>query len=171
MVFLASKNQRTFLQDLEKQKEFLFKTLEGNAEKRAYYTMFSETKTKTEIEIKKRKVCFELPKELSLELAKDGFVWYRKAELDLSLNFCLSWMPLKDFLEIKDPVKYRNQELSKNLFANDDSASFMTTEMILEPVEKTVDFLGEQAVETRGLWRLNTIAMGGSYVAMSFVDS
>jgi len=171
VVFLASKNQRTFLQDLEKQKEFLFNTLEENAEKRAYYSLFSEVKTKTEIEIKKRKVCFNLPKELSLEIAKDGFVWYRKADLEVSLNFCLSWMPLKDFLEIKDPVKYRNQELGKHLFANDDSASFMTTEMSIEPLTKTVDFLGEEAVETRGLWKLNTIAMGGSFVSMSFVDS
>lgn len=171
IVFLASKNQRTFLQDLEKQKDFLFKTLEENAEKRAYFSLFSDVKTKTEIEIKKRKVSFNLPKELSLEIAKDGFIWYRKADLEVSLNFCLSWMPLKDFLEIKDPIKYRNQEFGKHLFANDDSASFMTTEMSLEPIQKTVDFLGEQAVETRGLWKLNTIAMGGSFVSMSFVDS
>lgn len=48
--------------------------------------------------------------------------------------------------------------------------SFMTTEYLLPPESEAIEFNGQYAVLTRGLWRVDGAVMGGPFVQLTLLD-
>lgn len=48
--------------------------------------------------------------------------------------------------------------------------SFMTTEYLLPPESEAIEFNGQYAVLTRGLWRVDGAVMGGPFVQITLLD-
>ncbi|WP_338235653.1 DUF4837 family protein [Persicobacter diffluens] len=100
------------------------------------------------------------------------FIWFRNPGQKIDKSFFLTETPFvsESQLEPDSIIAFRDRVCKEYVLGNDDPDSYMLTQTILKPETRTVDFNGKYAVEIRGLWRLNEIAMGGPYVGYAIVD-
>lgn len=170
IVFLVAKSEQEFLQQLKYREKDLLALLEEQAIKTAYRKEIENNATKFQFENNKRTVSYVVPHEFELELQEENFIWYRKAEMSLSLNLIISWGRLDKFLEVSNMIEWRDSLSRQYLYGNEDSSSYMLTETAKTPLISNFVIDSYEAKAMRGLWRLNEIPMGGSFVSYGFAD-
>lgn len=170
IVFLVAKSEQEFLQLLKTREKDFLALLEKQAVKTAYRKEIENKATKFQFENKKRTISYVVPQGFELELQKENFIWYRKAEMSLSQNLIISWGRLDEFLEVSDMVQWRDSLSHKYLYGNEDSSSYMVTETAKTPQINNFIINGNEARSLRGLWKLNERPMGGSFISYGIVD-
>lgn len=105
---------------------------------------------------------------------KSGFAWYRFPEAVLDKDIFIAYKPYISEKQFdKDSIiAWRNQICQKYLHEDPEKENtYLITEMAEPPVSQSIQFKGEYALETRGLWKTKNISMGGSFISYAFTDN
>lgn len=107
---------------------------------------------------------------------KEDFIWARQINPRDDKNIFVArkaYTSQKDF-GIDELIKYRDEICRKYLFEDPDKPeTYMLTETTVPFIPVTADtinFNGHFAVRLRGLYRSNTMGMGGPFTALAVVD-
>jgi hypothetical protein len=116
---------------------------------------------------------FRLKFPAGYQIAKQdsNFVWIRLLDNKVDKSVWLTWKPYTDqsIFQQENLMRYRN-EVVKNYIWGSDESTYMRLEQQLAPESKQVNFNGRFGIETRGLWRLEKMVMGGPFISYAFVD-
>ncbi len=113
-----------------------------------------------------------LPKEFSLALDTNNFLWFQYSPKDLELIkgvFVYSFA-LDGSLSSKAILSARDSLLKQFVQGQVDS-SYMTTEYLYTPFVSTYENEGITTFNTKGLWKMENAFMGGPFVSYAFQDS
>ncbi len=101
-----------------------------------------------------------VPGDYVLSIGNDTMAWFRKDDVDQSINILIHIGPLVT----EDPVTYRNKIL-KRLISSEIQGSFIKTDtLVYKLMTTTVELGGRPATLTKGLWRMQQDFMGGPFV-------
>ncbi|WP_224995174.1 DUF4837 family protein [Cesiribacter sp. SM1] len=116
---------------------------------------------------------FSLRFPAGYEVAKQdsNFVWIRLLDNQVDKSIWATWKPYtgQEAFERENIIEYRNT-VAKQYIWGDQSDTYMRLENQLPVSMEEVNFNGRFAVETRGLWRLEKMIMGGPFISYTFVD-
>jgi hypothetical protein len=111
------------------------------------------------------------PAGYEIAVQDSNFVWVRLLDNKVDKSVWVTWKPYRDqsIFERENLLQFRNSVAKKYIWGND-STTYMRLERDLPVDIKEVNFKGQYAVEARGLWRLENMAMGGPFLGYAFVD-
>lgn len=101
----------------------------------------------------------------------ENFIWIRQLDQAEDKSVWVGYQDYEDedIFTKENILDLRLQIASQYIFGSD-STTYMKTERDVPVHTREVNFKGRYAVETRGLWRLNNMVMGGPFVSYTFVD-
>lgn len=117
----------------------------------------------------------KIPAGYELAKLEQDFMWVRTLPpVGASKNLIVYFKPYEDQSEFAhdNVIKLRNEVGEKYVFGDPDNPdSYMTTEEVyVQPVQRNIDYKGQYAVETRGVWKTNNLSVGGTFISYTFVD-
>lgn len=100
-----------------------------------------------------------------------NFVWVRLLDNQVDKSVWITWKPYtsQEIFETEKLMEFRNSVAKKYIWG-DDSTTYMRLEDQYPVLTEEVNFNGEYAIETRGLWRLENMVMGGPFISYAFAD-
>jgi hypothetical protein len=123
-----------------------------------------------------RELKFDMRVPLTYKLVErtNEFVWFRLIGPNSDRDVWVTWKPyVSEYQLMPDSlIEWRNQTLKKYIFEDPEKpASYLTTEQEDAKVHaRQIKFNSHFSIELRGLWRTNTVTMGGPFVSYSLVD-
>jgi hypothetical protein len=120
---------------------------------------------------------FNIPLDYFVGINKEDFVWLRKETVPLSSNILLyqkKMTPQEMVNGVDWPLYAMNMRdyLGKMYISSRVEGSYMTIEDRFAPtIQDTIQILGNTAIRTRGLWRIEKDFMGGPYENIAWFDS
>ncbi|AHM62575.1 hypothetical protein D770_21640 [Flammeovirgaceae bacterium 311] len=116
---------------------------------------------------------FSLRFPAGYEVAKQdsNFVWIRLLDNQVDKSIWATWKPYTDqkVFERENITQFRNS-VARNYIWGSDSTTYMRLENQFPLDMEETNFNGRFAIETRGLWRLEKMVMGGPFISYTFVD-
>lgn len=118
----------------------------------------------------------QVPFGYKLADKSDEFLWIRQINPRDDKDIFISRKPYVSQLDFKKEnlIHFRDQVCKKYLFEDpDDPTTYLLTETTIPFVPVTADtvnFNGRFAIQLRGLWRTNTLGMGGPFLGFAIVD-
>jgi hypothetical protein len=123
----------------------------------------------------KKEYGFEItiPVHFSKAIEKDGFIWYRHPGQEVDRSIFIAYVPYKNVQQFnyQSFVSLRDSVCKTMIYGRDDTNSYMLTEQYEPPVLHKINFNGNFAVESRGLWKLKNNTMGGPFLGYSIADT
>lgn len=120
-----------------------------------------------------QKIGFDLKIPVTYNKVTDSgdFLWYRYTFTNGMLNLVAYAIPVSDKSKFtkENIIRIRDSIGKKNIpgqFKN----TYMTTELEVSPAFKKLNFKGNEAYETRGLWYVENDFMGGPFISYSLYD-
>jgi len=110
-------------------------------------------------------VQFSIPKDYSIGIEKDNFIWLRKETTDLSSNIMIYKFPNEMKLDemMTHIVGIRNS-LGLKYISSDIEGSYMKVDSTLPIVQERETINGIDIIKTKGLWKIQNDFMGGPFV-------
>lgn len=118
----------------------------------------------------------QVPFGYKLADKSDEFLWIRQINPRDDKDIFIARKPYVSQLDFKKEnlIHFRDQVCKKYLFEDpDDPNTYLLTETTIPFVPVTADtvnFNGRFAIQLRGLWRTNTLGMGGPFLGFAIVD-
>ena len=118
----------------------------------------------------------QVPFGYKLADKSDEFLWIRQINPRDDKDIFIARKPYVSQLDFKKEnlIHFRDQVCKKYLFEDpDDPTTYLLTETTIPFVPVTADtvnFNGRFAIQLRGLWRTNTLGMGGPFLGFAIVD-
>lgn len=173
VLHLFAQTEEGLLQKLETNESRLrsyFVGFERDRLSRKLFTGLPEKKLSEYVE-REHGFRMEFPLGYKVAIEGDDFIWVRL--LDQAEDRSV-WVGYRDYdneevFTEENILKLRVDIARRYIFGND-STTYMRTERDVPVHTREVNFKGRYAVETRGLWRLNNMVMGGPFVSYTFVD-
>lgn len=173
VLHLFAQTEEELLEKLEKNEEKLYSYFHDWERDRLSKRLFTGRPNKQLSQYVQRKHGFwmEFPAGYEVAIEKDKFIWLRllDAEVDKSI-----WVGYKDYesADVFEPenILQLRHEFAKPYIWGNDSTTYMKTEPDIPVEMERINFKGRFAVESRGLWRLNNMVMGGPFLSYTFVD-
>lgn len=113
----------------------------------------------------------EFPVGYKVAVEGDNFIWIRLLDQQEDRSV---WVGYKDYddeeIFTKENILDLRLQFARQYIFGSDSTTYMKTERDAPVHTREINFKGRYAVETRGLWRLNNMVMGGPFVSYTFVD-
>lgn len=114
---------------------------------------------------------FSVPKGYEVAAQEENFVWIRRETPDISQGILIYKTKYTDdstftstaILAIRDSI-------TKAYVPGPLDGSYMTTMKDFQPLVKEMDFLGNYAMEARGLWRVEGDFMGGPFLSYTLLS-
>jgi len=99
------------------------------------------------------------------------FLWYRYTFTKGMMNLIAYAIPVSDKSEFtkENIIRIRDSIGKKNIPGQFEN-TYMTTELEVSPAFKKLNFKGNEAYETRGLWYVENDYMGGPFISYSIYD-
>lgn len=96
-----------------------------------------------------------------------NWFYMKRAQYDLDRWLWIHWWdaPQPEFDNFDQFITKRNQLTAQFIHSDDGAVEEVVKNMVQH---KEVDFLGNYAIETRGLWRLSDFSMGGPFISYTF---
>ncbi len=146
------------------EKERLEKSLYRSKEQKGIARMMTE----------KYGASLRVPVGYEIAVMEDDFFWVRNMEPKTDKNIFVTFADYTsvDIFKRDELVIFRDNIIKKHLFADPDKLdSYMITETEYVPViSDEISFNDKFAIESRGLWKTNNLAMGGPFVSYAMVD-
>ncbi len=113
----------------------------------------------------------EFPVGYEVAIEKENFIWIRLLDPEVDKNIWVGYKEYEneDVFEKENILKLRQEFAQPSIWGND-STTYLKTEPDAPVHMERINFNGSFAVETRGLWRLNNMVMGGPFLSYTFVD-
>jgi hypothetical protein len=114
-----------------------------------------------------------IPVHFSKATEKEGFIWYRHPGQEVDRSFFITYVPYKNVQQFNynSFITLRDSICKTMIYGREDSNSYMLTEQYEPPVLHKINFNGNFAVESRGLWKLKNNTMGGPFLGYSMADT
>lgn len=114
---------------------------------------------------------FNLPAGYEIAKEDENFVWIRLLDSKVDKSVWATWKPYtnQEIFKTENLLRFRNS-VARNYIWGSDTTTYMRLEEQIPVVSREVNFNGRFAIETRGLWRLEKMAMGGPFISYTFVD-
>lgn len=157
---------------LFKEKQKLIMGAFYTAERIRMKRVFKSTENVKISELLMKKFGFRLtcPDGFRITVNKPEVVALNLEAKDYGQNILISTYPYTaESFKQSDILKHRNTIAQKYVQGSIDS-SYMTTETLLPPESREVNFAGMYAIETRGLWKLVGDFMGGPFQNYVFLN-
>lgn len=121
---------------------------------------------------KKYKFRMEFPAGYEIAIEDNNFIWLRFLDPRIDKNVWVSFVPYdnENAFTKENIIALRHKLSRPYILGNDDTTTYMKTELNAPIHTREVNFKGRYAIETRGLWRLNNMTMGGPFISYTFVD-
>lgn len=173
VLHLFGQTEEALLQKLQENEDRLrnyFIKFERDRLSRKLFTGLPEKELSEYVE-RKHGFRMEFPMGYDVAIEGENFIWIRQLDQDIDKSI---WVGYQDYnnenvFTQENILDLRLQIASQYIFGND-STTYMRTEKDVPVHTRELNFKGNYAVETRGLWRLNNMVMGGPFVSYTFVD-
>jgi hypothetical protein len=178
VMYLVGRTQSELLAKLKKNAAKIVAHFDKTEQERLTKSLFKSGQLKgvTELVRKNFGVEFRVPFGYQLVQHDSTFLWARQINPrdDKDVFIARKKYTSKDQLQLDSLIAFRNAICKKYLFGNPERPqSYLVTELGIpykQVQARQVNFNGSYAVEMRGLWRTNTITMGGPFHSYSLVD-
>ncbi len=175
VMFLINHDDASFRDQIEKNKDqirFVFNTIE---ERRAMKRMYKirEEKTISNKLLTDYGYNIRIPYGFRIADSSEDFVWLRQAgrEIDKSIFIAFKEYTDTDAFSSEKIISWRDDICGKYIYGNPEKPeSFLLTETIIPPSYSEVNFDGKYGIKIQGLWKTNSVSMGGPFIAYTFVD-
>jgi len=114
-----------------------------------------------------------LPKGFQIANDTTNFAWIRHPEVKFDKSIFVAYKPYSDeaAFQTDSIVAWRNAICKEYLYGNPEKPnSFLITESLVPVESMETSISGKYAKEVRGLWKTNTVTMGGPFISYTFVD-
>lgn len=180
---LWAKPQRVIKMTVPSEESFF---LEFNKYKESFMQMFMEVELERSIKIhmtalersinnklvKEYKISLVVPAGFTIAKKQKNFVWIRREAQYFSQGVIIYFEDYVDTNQFNPEyiLRLRNSKVEKYIPGPGDGSYMSTSVSVIEPTYERIDFNGQFAVETRGLWETKGDFMGGPFVSYTTVD-
>ncbi len=114
---------------------------------------------------------FSVPKGYEVAAQEENFVWIRRETPDISQGILIYKTSYTDDSTFtRSAIVTARDSVTKLYIPGPLDGSYMTTMKDLQPLVKEMDFFGNYAMETRGLWRVEGDFMGGPFLSYTLLS-
>jgi len=172
VMYLFGTTEEALLTNIEKNKNKILAHFDRVERERLNKQLFRGDQTKGPAQlVRKNFNCnIKLPFGYRIATSNDEFWWVRQINPkdDKDVFIARKKFTSLDQFKKENLIAFRNEICEKYLFEDPDHPdSYLVTELnvpLIPVTADTVNFNGHFAIELRGLWKTNTITMGGPFV-------
>jgi len=144
----------------------------------SYYD-FKEHSTIGETLLEDHELTVTVPNDCDIAINENRFVWIerqRQRSVGGTMHDVVEGLLIYHYPYTNDSAFTRSQILEvrdsvlQKHVPGPTTGSYMTTEYLLPPESKAINFRGGYAVVTRGLWRTEGAVMGGPFISLTTLD-
>lgn len=173
VIKISAPDKESFIETFEENKETfleLFLRIERERVVRAFKT--AENNKTIETLKENFNMYLTVPSVYRIAKKTDNFMWLRKETLAFSQGILIYQQEYSDTTVFSPAhiVQQRNKMTRTYIPGPSDSTYMSVSEDIIPPVFKEVNFMGNYAIETRGLWEVEGDFMGGPFLSYTFVN-
>ncbi len=172
-VELSAPNQKEFGELISNYKDRLINLfLEEDRDRYRYHLHNHRNERITEILRKDYDVILNIPRNYTLDVRRDNFVWISYDARKHSLGIFVYHYPLTDTssLELDYLISMRNKILKENV-PGDKPGSYMSTEVrFYPPYIDIIEHNNQNTAYIQGLWRVQGDFMGGPFINYTKID-
>lgn len=174
VVHLFSQTEDQLINQINENKSELQQAFLSQELKRLTKKIYSGVEEKGLINtlLKKHDFFLNIPAGYKLAKERENFLWIRHYTRDIDKNLLIYYQEYDDENVFEDQSIFELREKIAGRYLRDieDTTIYMVTETLVPLTTKKINFDGKYAVETRGLWKLSDISMGGPFLSYIFVD-
>ncbi|MDZ4716607.1 MAG: DUF4837 family protein [Cytophagales bacterium] len=178
VMYLFGKDESTLAANLRKDGSRLVSFFNQRERERLTQSLFKSGQVKgiTEILTREYQCSMQIPFGFKLADKAENFLWIRQINPKDDKDVFIARKPYTSQADFKreNLIKFRDQVCKKYLFEDPDkSNTYLLTETsipFLPVTADTINFNGRFAIQLRGLWRSNTMGMGGPFLGFALVD-
>jgi hypothetical protein len=122
---------------------------------------------------KKYNFSIRIPQGYQQAKSEEQFVWLRRyANVDKNIVIAFKEYTSQDMFNADSIIAWRDEIGRNNIFGSGqpDTTTYMMTQDYIPVESREVNFNGHYAIELRGLWKLKSETMGGTFISYAFVD-
>lgn len=178
VMYLFSREETTLLKNIRKNRTQLVDFFNKKEKDRMTVSLFKAGQLKgiSEALNKDFQCDIKIPFGYKLAEKKPDFLWFRQINPRDDKDVFIARKPFisQDDFKRENIIRFRDDVCRKYLF--EDPAvpdTYLMTEMnvpFIPVTTDTVNFNGKFAMQLRGLWRTNTMGMGGPFLGFALVD-
>ena len=122
--------------------------------------------------VKDYQLSLVIPAGFNIAVKQKNFVWIRREAQYFSQGIIIYFEDYVDTNQFNPDyiLKLRNSTVEKYIPGPSDGSYMSTSVSVIEPTFERIDFNGQFAVETRGLWETKGDFMGGPFVSYTMID-
>ena len=174
VLHLFGETSEDLIQHLEENEDDLLEMLVLLEQKRLRQEIYGENYAKDIAETAKKQHGFTIRYPFGYQIAenKEDFFWVRDRSAQTDKNIWVTYKPYTNESQFQPDsiLSWRAEVAQKYILGNENPDSYMITEMQVEPSFAELNFNDLYAIETRGLWRLKSVIMGGPFLSYTFVN-
>lgn len=175
MLYLFGQTREQLINNIQKNAKSLREQLHKAEIERITETLYAKNEDKKLEKQLEKKYGFSLrvPAGFQQAKAEDHFVWLRRySNIDMNVFVAYKDYTSQDMFKPDSILAWRNEIGQNSIFGSGekDTVSYMMTQDYVPIETREVNFNGNYAIETRGMWKLKTENMGGTFLSYTFVD-
>jgi len=178
VMYLFGQSEEALIKKLKTNSSRLQKYFNDAENKRLRSGLFNakEKEGITNILIEDHDCYMRIPFGYKLVINQPGFLWARQINDESDKNIFVAYKPYTSEKSFTNEaiINFRDSLARRQLFEDpaDPATHLLTeTEVPFIPVTSNqIDFKGNYAMKTRGLWRTNNLSMGGPFLSYTIYD-
>ncbi|MFW5760848.1 MAG: DUF4837 family protein [Cyclobacteriaceae bacterium] len=174
VLHLFGQNENQLIRQINENRSELQQVFLSQELKRLTKKIYSGVKKKGLMNtlLKNHDFFLNIPGDYKLAKERDNFLWIRHYTQAIDKNLVIYYQDYDDENVFEDQSIFELREKIAGRYLRDieDSTIYMVTETLVPLSTKKINFGGKYAVETRGLWKLSDMSMGGPFLSYIFVD-
>ncbi len=178
VMYLFGKTEANLSKQLRAYAPRLVDIFNDRERERLTHSLFKAGQQKglTQILNKELKCQLQIPFGYKLAEKSEDFVWLRQINPrdDKDIFIARKKYESQNDFKLQNLIRFRDEVCRKHLFEDpDQSDTYLITETevpFIKVTSDTLNFNGHFAMDLRGLWRSNTLGMGGPFYGIALVD-
>ncbi len=171
ILYLFGKDEEALIRKLRENRETLQKHFEEIEKTRLLATIYKvEEKDLMEVLHDRHNFGIRLPYGYELAQDKGNFVWLRQLETEIDKTIFVYYEPYVSQSVFEDITSLRSRITEKFLRDIEKDHIYITYQKEMPFITREVNFKGNFAIETRGLWKTSDSTNGGPFISYTFVD-
>lgn len=171
ILYLFSKNDQLLKEHIIANASKIRNHFEKVENQRLVKTIFKEEEENiTKVLLQDHQFSIRFPPGFKMSANTKNFVWMRFLDKEIEKNIFVYHQPYTSRNPFNDPLGYRESITIKYMRDSQKPDLFMTIQEIVPATYTELNFKGEYAKQTKGLWKLSDISGGGPFISYIFVD-
>lgn len=174
IIQMTAPNRETMIVDFLKFKESIIEYF-NDSERRRFIRSYEKMENIQLVKQIESKYKFKLtvPEGYFMAVSKDDFFWLRRETPDMSHAILYYSTVYTDTMQLnlEGIIKTRNRYTKEYIPGPSEGSYQIVSTDVYPPFTRTIEFNGNYAVETRGLWKLEHNFMGGPFINIAFVNT